>query len=141
MLKEEREKRYGDVLNLMLSDALESEKKAKEELSIAREQEKIAESELKRLNNSVEKSYRKFLRVIKNLLIMLFKKPRVPYELERALNPVNTYLQALKAIPKAEANLAFAKDVHAKAKKAYTDVENTLNLIKELRDKYPHEDE
>lgn len=141
MLKKEREKQYGDVLSLMLNDTLETEKEARENLAVAREQEKNAESELKRLNNSVEKNHRGFLRVIKDLLIMLFKKPKVPSELERALKPVNTYLQALKAIPKAEANLAFAKDEHAKAKKACTDVESTLNLIKKLREKYPHENE
>ena len=90
MLKQEREKHYGEVLSLMLKDAQQAKNETHDDVVTLREQEKIVESELKSLNKAVDKNYREFLRVINALLKMLFKRPEEPIELEHALHPVNT---------------------------------------------------
>ena len=139
MLKEDREKQYGEVLGLMLKDAQEARDKANDDLVTLREQKKIAEGELKSLNKAVDKKYRRFLSVIKDLLKMLFKRPEDPIELEHALHPVNTYLNALKAIPKAEENLAIVQEKLENAQRADEQAQKDIRLILCLQAKYPYE--
>lgn len=140
MLKQEREKQYGEVLSLMLKDAEEAKNETYDALVTLREQEKIVESELKSLNNAVDKNYRGFLSVIKALLKMLYKRPEDPVELEHTLHPVNSYLHALKAIPKAEEKLDIVQEQLANAEQANEQAQNTVSLILKLQAKYPHGD-
>lgn len=134
----EKEKKYGETLGLMLKDAREAQDKAHGNLVTLREQKKIAEGELRSLNKAVDKNYREFLSVIKALLKMLFKRPEDPIELEHVLHPVNTYLNALKAIPKAEENLTIVQEQLGCAEWEAEKAQKLVTSILSLQAQYPH---
>lgn len=135
----EKEKKYGETLSLMLNDALEAKNKASDNLAVAQEQERIAKSEIKRLKDLREKSHGGFLSVIGGLLKTLYKKPEDPIEFERLLYPVNAYLSTLRAIPQAEENLVCAQKANVEARAAFNEAVHTVEYIEKLRAKYPHE--